>query len=94
MILGWVLQVLASISELFVSDSKSQIDIDQVLHSTHHALLLKLKKVRCVTDFLLQTVADIGKIVERTSMSAESRSKLLRALTQCAAPSDAVHQLL
>eukprot|EP00291_Cryptomonas_curvata_P026192 CAMPEP_0172174800 /NCGR_PEP_ID=MMETSP1050-20130122/13871_1 /TAXON_ID=233186 /ORGANISM="Cryptomonas curvata, Strain CCAP979/52" /LENGTH=643 /DNA_ID=CAMNT_0012846827 /DNA_START=422 /DNA_END=2354 /DNA_ORIENTATION=- len=62
-------EVLASISDLFVSDSKSEIDVDQ-------------------------TVMDIGKALERTSMSPESRSKLTRALTQCAAPSDAVHQLL
>jgi len=65
----WVLQVLPGITELLVSDSKSEIDVDQ-------------------------TVADIGKALERTSMSLDSRSKLMKALTQCAAPSDAVHQLL
>eukprot|EP00291_Cryptomonas_curvata_P028949 CAMPEP_0172213412 /NCGR_PEP_ID=MMETSP1050-20130122/37578_1 /TAXON_ID=233186 /ORGANISM="Cryptomonas curvata, Strain CCAP979/52" /LENGTH=610 /DNA_ID=CAMNT_0012894241 /DNA_START=380 /DNA_END=2212 /DNA_ORIENTATION=+ len=41
-----------------------------------------------------QTVAHIMRAVERSSIASESRSALARALTQCAAPSDAVHQLL
>lgn len=34
--LRWVSQVLTSISELFVSDSKYEIDVDQVLPRTHY----------------------------------------------------------
>ena len=41
-----------------------------------------------------KTVSAIDKLVERTSLSPESRQSLNRALTECAVPLDAVHQLL
>lgn len=62
-------QILGTISETFVSDSRREIDVEQ-------------------------TVADIGKALERSSLSQEARDALKRKLLQCAAPSDAVHKLL
>ena len=41
-----------------------------------------------------QTVSEIGKALQQSSLSPDSQQTLLRALTQCASPTDAVHQLL
>jgi len=41
-----------------------------------------------------QTISEIGKVLERSTLSREGRQSLIRALTQCSVPSDAVHQLL
>jgi len=63
------MQVLAGISEIFVPESKLDVDVEQ-------------------------TIIDIEKALERTTLSSENRLALVRALKQCAAPTDAVHQLL
>ena len=41
-----------------------------------------------------QTISEIGKVLERSTLSPEGRQSLIRALAQCSVPSDAVHQLL
>ena len=41
-----------------------------------------------------QTVAEMGNALERSSLTEDARDALKRQLLQCAAPTDAVHQLL
>ena len=41
-----------------------------------------------------RTVADIGNALERSSLTEDARDTLKRQLRACAAPTDAVHQLL
>ena len=62
-------QLIGTISETFVSDARTEIDVEQ-------------------------TVADIGKTLEQSSLTPEARDDVRRKLLQCASPSDAVHQLL
>jgi hypothetical protein len=92
-------QVLSSIAELFVPESKLEVDVEQV-----RALLLPFSLSACHGHGSLgaspdragshQTVSDIDQALQRTSLTPDSRRALLGALTQCTSPTDAVHQLL
>ena len=82
-------QVLVTASTMLITATHTLAKNDMPIAASIGELLAPMQEID-----VEQTISSIAVILQRSSLTPEGQQTLLRSLTQCSSPTDAVHQLL